>query len=448
MTPPTKSSTAEYKNLLDWLNKSLKRQDLKKMIFLACIPAGEGECFDKPFKLFSYLENNDRLSETKTAELIYLLENIGRKDLVKQVQTFQSSTASNKQVARSKVEDSASLSMKPMPSEERNVDPPSYSACMELNVTGAQKIAEEQSFNQGSIYKSPTPSESMDYEEVNARTLVPEYSGFSPAPSNSDRNGMEFYRMERNPRGVCLIISNSDFTKSRSHSNEDSRHNIELEDRPGSKIDVENLQMTFKNLLFDVKKQEDVEGHEMYKLVSYFANDYDHRKCDCFVCIILSHGNEYGVYGVDGKNQNIQNLTRLFEETPSLQGKPKLFFFQACRGTAAATSFKKDDVESLPLGFSNLGIQQNISPSNSDFFFGYATPPGYAAWLSDTHGSWYISALCQAFREYGGRCSIDDIAIKCNSIVSKFDTQNREKQIPNPTHTLTKKLYFFPENII
>ena len=60
----------------------------------------------------------------------------------------------------------------------------------------------------------------------------------------------------------------------------------------------------------------------------------DHTAYDCLVCCVLTHGVLGHVYGSDGRIVRIQQLTRCFSSSrcPSLAGKPKLFFIQACQG--------------------------------------------------------------------------------------------------------------------
>lgn len=69
----------------------------------------------------------------------------------------------------------------------------------------------------------------------------------------------------------------------------------------------------------------------------------DHSAYDAFVLVILSHGKEDGVYGIDGDTKKgsgfvlLDEITSLFDGTscPSLSGKPKMFFIQACQGGEA-----------------------------------------------------------------------------------------------------------------
>ena len=64
----------------------------------------------------------------------------------------------------------------------------------------------------------------------------------------------------------------------------------------------------------------------------------DHSAYDAFILVILSHGNNDGIYGIDGTKGfvSLEDITALFDSTKcqSLSGKPKMFFIQACQGGA------------------------------------------------------------------------------------------------------------------
>ncbi|XP_042300244.1 caspase-2-like [Sceloporus undulatus] len=64
-----------------------------------------------------------------------------------------------------------------------------------------------------------------------------------------------------------------------------------------------------------------------------------HRDVDSCIVSLLSHGIEGGIYGIDGKLLQLQEIFRLFDNAncPSLQNKPKMFFIQACRGGISGT---------------------------------------------------------------------------------------------------------------
>ncbi len=73
------------------------------------------------------------------------------------------------------------------------------------------------------------------------------------------------------------------------------------------------------------------------------TNDYilaaqaDHSDADCFVCAILSHGEEGYVYGTNGR-VTVDSIVKNFkgDVCPTLAGKPKLFFIQVRNSTSDA----------------------------------------------------------------------------------------------------------------
>ena len=69
-----------------------------------------------------------------------------------------------------------------------------------------------------------------------------------------------------------------------------------------------------------------------------FADDEAHKDSNCAVLFVLSHGgsnaaNSSYVLGSDGKRVFISDLLDLMNESSTLDGKPKLVFIQACRGS-------------------------------------------------------------------------------------------------------------------
>jgi len=66
-----------------------------------------------------------------------------------------------------------------------------------------------------------------------------------------------------------------------------------------------------------------------------------HRSADAFVLVLLTHGSQGSVYGVDGEKVLIDEITTLFDGShcPQLQNKPKLFFIQACQGRESLVYF-------------------------------------------------------------------------------------------------------------
>ena len=183
------------------------------------------------------------------------------------------------------------------------------------------------------------------------------------------------YKMTKKPRGLCVVISNKDFSKGRA-----SCPGLKdgLKDRRGTDVDADNLKSIFEWFEFKVEVHKDKEGHAMWTTLLNYTK-VDHSDYDCFVCCILTHGCFNGLHGVDGKVLKVQQALMLFNGTacPSLANKPKLFFLQACRGTSTDLGYKKDSssTEESDEIFSDV-VNLSSDPSESDYFVGYATPPG------------------------------------------------------------------------
>lgn len=70
-----------------------------------------------------------------------------------------------------------------------------------------------------------------------------------------------------------------------------------------------------------------------------FAEDKGHYKCDSSLVIVMAHGDNseptetVDFKGFDGRNVNSSEIVKRFMayNCKPLKGKPKLFFFQACR---------------------------------------------------------------------------------------------------------------------
>ena len=86
--------------------------------------------------------------------------------------------------------------------------------------------------------------------------------------------------MVNNPRGRCLIINNQLF-----------KHPNLLPERNGSQVDVDELEVVFSTLGFQIKILANLEKAVMENELKLFARQNDHT--DMSIVIVLSHG-EYG----------------------------------------------------------------------------------------------------------------------------------------------------------
>lgn len=128
----------------------------------------------------------------------------------------------------------------------------------------------------------------------------------------------------------------------------------------------------------------------------------DHSDKDCFICCILSHGDKGIVYGCDGQEAPIYELTSYFTglKCPSLAGKPKIFFIQACQGDnyQKGIAVETDSEEKEAYLEMDSNKKRNI-PDEADFLLGMATVNNCVSYRSTDKGTWYIQSLCQSLRE-------------------------------------------------
>ena len=242
----------------------------------------------------------------------------------------------------------------------------------------------------------------------------------------------EKYPMKKTPHGIAVIINNSEF-----YSNDSSTE--ALPNRRGSQVDEENLRVTWEYLQYDVRVLRNLTASELTRQLMQIAL-MSHENYDSFVCCILSHGYLDGIYGTDSQPVKINDIASLFKGNfcPTLSNKPKLFFIQACRG--------EDEDKGVTVQKDARGDDDALRhslPSEADFLFGYATPPGSVSWRSPRYGSWYISKLCEVLVDNAPQQDLLSMLTMVNSKVSEAYTTQGYKQCPAPVTLLRKQVWFF-----
>jgi hypothetical protein len=243
-----------------------------------------------------------------------------------------------------------------------------------------------------------------------------------------DMNPDELYPLDKNPHGVCLIINNHRFY----HETDQSKAHP---DRGGAEIDQYNLTQTFRYLRYKVEVLENLTADRMTDTLMHMSQR-DHSNYDSFVCCILSHGEHDIIHGANSEPVNVNDLTGLMKLSATLRNKPKLFFIQCCRGEAEEVGFEKDNP-------GESSTFRSTIPRDTDFFLGYATPLGKAAYRSRKHGSWYISELCKVFTQYGYQNSLSSMMRRVNRQVSNAFTKDGYKQCAEFVDRLRREVHFF-----
>ncbi|XP_053281787.1 caspase-9 isoform X1 [Pleuronectes platessa] len=288
----------------------------------------------------------------------------------------------------------------------------------------------------------------------------PERESIRPRPQGrTRRDSIQGYKMDASPCGHCLIINNVEFDPQ-----------SELSNRRGSNIDSEKLERRFKTLNFIVEVKTNLKQRQIKHELSALSKK-DHSRYDCCVVIMLSHGTEVShnrfpgaVYGVDGQYVPVQHITNYLDgqRCPSLQGKPKLFFIQACGGGERDTGFEvspdevepsfrgaDDQTDAIPMSSSSDSLStpdepdaRATLPTPSDILVSYSTFPGYVSWRDPKLGSWYVETMDLVLEE---NAAIDDLVtmlMMVNNEVSQNSAKGLYKQMPGSFNFLRKLLYF------
>ncbi|KAG7467394.1 hypothetical protein MATL_G00152870 [Megalops atlanticus] len=253
----------------------------------------------------------------------------------------------------------------------------------------------------------------------------------NPIQETQGTNQLGEYKMTSLPRGYCLIFNNEHFEPSTS-----------LKERKGSSQDAAALSQVFSWLGFTVETLADQTAQDMRGALQR-CSGAGHG--DAFVCCVLSHGTQQGVYGHDGQLVPVPEILSAFNGAgcPALAGKPKVFFIQACQGKQLQDSVAVVETDAGPLNSRTV-------PVDCDFLVGMATVPEFLSMRDSSAGSWYIQSLCRQLKECCPKGEdILTILTKVNEEVSlkegRLWTANGlqlAKQIPSPRFTLRKRLVF------
>ncbi|XP_019617892.1 PREDICTED: caspase-3-like [Branchiostoma belcheri] len=238
-------------------------------------------------------------------------------------------------------------------------------------------------------------------------------------------NQSSAYEMSSDTRGVAVIINNIRFE--------------DMEEREGAERDTDRLREAFESLGFTARTFIDLDHAKMVATMKD-QGKADHSNHDCFVCCIMSHGTMGKVFSSDDVGIDICELMKPVnaKKCPSLKGKPKLFFIQACQGEKILRTERFDnehDVKPVPF----ICIE-------ADFFLGLATVPGYVA-RRDEDGAPYVKHLAKLLKEFG---PTHDLFAIMAMVCDKMNEINDDKfgWISSIHSTLRKSLIFKDSEVI
>ncbi|KAK7922377.1 hypothetical protein WMY93_009279 [Mugilogobius chulae] len=214
------------------------------------------------------------------------------------------------------------------------------------------------------------------------------------------------YRTDFPNLGRCVIINNKNFLPQTG-----------LRTRHGSDKDEAAVKKTFEDLGYKVTVHKDLTRKQMKKELEKVSQE-DHSENTSFVCVILSHGDEDGIYGTDNYEPiKMRGLLKYFtkDKCGTLDGKPKIFFLES------------------------PGQRVFL---DADFLCAFASAPGYGSRTSPESGSWFMMTLCEMIAKYRD-LELTQIMTRVNRKVAfDYETEKGHKQMPCVVSMLTKDFYF------
>ena len=184
---------------------------------------------------------------------------------------------------------------------------------------------------------------------------------------------------------------------------------------------LENLKSLFTLLHFDCHDDdvcEDLSASDMDDKLQRFAEKVEHKEAEMGVIIVLSHGDEDGIYGSDDEVLKTDYILKRFtgDNCPGLLNKPKLFIFQSCRGIERdrGTKVKTDDPK------------EEETAIWKDMFVIRPCAPGLVAIRDEIKGSLLVQTLCKVFSQRS--CELDLVDLVNEMTKDILDTKPRKER--------------------
>lgn len=230
--------------------------------------------------------------------------------------------------------------------------------------------------------------------------------------------------------------------------------------RIGAGFDVKNMKDLWEGFGCSVVVKEDLPADEVWKIINKITESKKMLKYDFFVMFIMSHGNTKDSFiTADKKFINVEDVLGKFDNKNAkhLIKKPKLFFFQMCRGkdidhgfsitktTATNTTEYQPDLE---IAHSDSGELHTV---RSDMLISYPTQSGFRSYRGDK-GSWFMNAIANVFSKYARNEHVSEMMLRVRrSVMEKTGstptcgTANVHcKEMSESRDLLSKKLYLMP----
>ncbi|XP_055518337.1 caspase-7-like [Leucoraja erinacea] len=215
--------------------------------------------------------------------------------------------------------------------------------------------------------------------------------------------------------------------------------------RSGAATDAKKLHGILYKLGFQVELSIDPDASEILQL---YRTESQMRHGTCFLSVLSSHGEEGVLYGADSEAVRLRDIYSMFgaETCPSLEGKPKIFFIQACRGPEMDSGVTVDMVETDSCDPRTDSFSHYLALP-LDMAIHFSSCPDYVSFLRPS-GSAFLQSLCQVLKGEQRHWELLRIMTRVNGLVAQgFEARGHEyvgkKQMPCFISRLRHEVYPF-----
>lgn len=170
----------------------------------------------------------------------------------------------------------------------------------------------------------------------------------------------------------------------------------------------------------------------------------------------MTHGSSNGQLSAFDTDLNANELWAPFvgHQEHSLNGKPKLFFIQACRGEMTDPGIIYRSCPEPATSFDSVDCNEKIHvlPSLADLLVMYSTAKDHYS-FRNLMGSWFVQEFCKEIKESATEDLLTiltgvnrRVAFARQSLIPTDPNKDFLKQMPNVVTMLTKKFFFKPRS--
>ncbi|KAL0893480.1 hypothetical protein ABMA27_013681 [Loxostege sticticalis] len=225
---------------------------------------------------------------------------------------------------------------------------------------------------------------------------------------DDEASGIKAYRTRDRRRGVLMIFNYTEFA-----------NGVE-EPRRGADVDCVKLKYLFDEMGFKVSSYPNYTKKATVSVLESLKTNEVVVEAGCVFVVVSSHGygransfdNDFRCF--DGTLMSTKDFLQYFNNInlPQLEGVPKVFIFQICRGSEVEWNV----MEMPRLSTASDGSPYRSEPAPprpapptprdkrarvySDILIAHSTVPGYVSYRDSKDGSWYIQVVCEVFARH------------------------------------------------